>query len=183
MVVKKSSILTRDLQTLGFSGSILLVVVNWGRGNPPLWIPLMLLLKTMLCPFLPGHMSTKQTLLISAGGWCWDQLRRESCLGMPCLLPRLCCNIIKQLRIKHQYKGLIWFINTNESLGDSDVGTGGIPLSWVRHCRHVLTCRKYLDSLTQIYKHKRTHWVVVEFQRKKEISSCYKLECIRRVIS
>ena len=33
MIVKKSSILTRDLQPLGFSGSILLVVVNWG-GNP-----------------------------------------------------------------------------------------------------------------------------------------------------
>ena len=95
----------------------------------------------------------------------------------------LCCNIIKQLPIKNQYEGLIWFFNTNESLGDNDVGTGGIPLSWVRHCRHVLTCRKYLDSLTQIHKHKRTHWVVVEFQRKKENSSCYILERIQRVSS
>ena len=95
----------------------------------------------------------------------------------------LCCNIIKQLLIKNQYEWLIWFINMNESLGDNDVGTGGIPLSWVRLCRHVLTCRKYLDSLTQIYKHKRTHWVVVEFQRKKENSSCYKLGCIRRISS
>ena len=93
----------------------------------------------------------------------------------------LCCNIIKQLPIKHQYEGLIWFFNTNELLDDNDVGTGGIPLSWVRHCRHVLTCHKYLDSLTQIYKHKRTHWVVVEFQRKKENSSCYKLELIRSI--
>ena len=39
-------------------------------GNPPLGIPLMLLLKTMLCHFLPRDMSTKQTLLMSAEGSC-----------------------------------------------------------------------------------------------------------------
>ena len=69
----------------------------------------------------------------------------------------LCCNIIEQITDRKSIRSTNLIHNTNESLGDNDVGTGGIPLSWVRHCRHVLTCRKYLDSLTQIYKHKRTH--------------------------
>ena len=69
----------------------------------------------------------------------------------------LYCNIIEQITDRKSIRSTNLIHNTNESLGDNDVGTGGIPLSWVRHCRHVLTCRKYLDSLTQIYKHKRTH--------------------------
>ena len=64
MAVKKSSILTRDLQPPGFPWNL---VGTWWE-KPALWIPLMLLLQKTLCCFLPGHVSTRQTLLIPARG-------------------------------------------------------------------------------------------------------------------
>ena len=57
-----------------------------------------------------------------------------------------------------------------ESLGDNDVGTGRMPLSWVRYYRHIQTCQKILRFLSQKYTNIKeiTQWVV-EFQKKKKV--------------
>ena len=38
-----------------------------------------------------------------------------------------------------------------ESLGDNDVDTGRMPLSWVRYCRHILMCQKIFRFLSCKY--------------------------------
>ena len=57
-----------------------------------------------------------------------------------------------------------------ESLGDNDVGTGRMPLSWVRYCRHILTCHIILRFFSHKYTNIQTYkqWVIV-LERKKKI--------------
>ena len=153
-------------------------------GEPSIVNPTDAVTKNNAVPFSARtHVNKTDSSDISRGLVLGSAEERSLFRNVKCSSLSLCCNIIKQLLIKNQYKWLIWFINMNESLGDSDVGTGGIPLSWVRHCRHVLTCHKYLDFSHENTQHKRTHRVVIEFQRKKQNSSCYKLERIRRISS
>ena len=55
-----------------------------------------------------------------------------------------------------------------ESLDDNNMGTGRMPLSWVRYCRHILTCHKILRFLSCKYTNIKeiTEWVV-EFEEKR----------------
>lgn len=52
---------------------------------------------------------------------------------------------------------MIWFINTNESLGENDVGMGGICLSWVDTPGTYWVPTKYLGFFpwtSKVFKYK-----------------------------
>ena len=54
-------------------------------GKPSIVNPTDAVTKDNAVPFSAWTHVDKQTALMSAGGWSWDQLRREACLGMSCL--------------------------------------------------------------------------------------------------
>ena len=67
MAIMKSSILTRDLQPPGIYMLNSTSSSELG-GKPSIVNPTDAVTKTTLCHFLPGHVSTRQTLLIPARG-------------------------------------------------------------------------------------------------------------------
>ena len=58
-------------------------------GKPSIVNPTDAITKDKAVPFSARIHVNKTDFSESAGGWCQDQLRREACLGMSCLLPCL----------------------------------------------------------------------------------------------
>ena len=108
-------------------------------------------------PFFARTLVNKTDSSDVSRGLVWDQLRREACLGMSCL--------------PHCFFVLISYNNYRSKINMKDSSDSLIRMNhwmtmmWAQveslfpgsgTAAHT-DLRKYLDSLTEIYKHKRTH--------------------------